>query len=171
MMHHIVITSAFLQLLQLLRVAVQASPIQVVATPVTTIGAFAYSGCHTEAWEGRALTGVTYYDDLMTLQKCSIACSSFTQFGVEYGREAWTSSYLWSKLTSSSVIVEVYWTTAVCRLLRQTVISSVLATNLRTVVQATGSIYTSRQLLPRHQSPLVRLLLFRFQLGDITLNL
>lgn len=45
------------------------------------------AGCYTEATSSRALTGSSYFDDNMTIEKCFAACSGFKYFGAEYGRE------------------------------------------------------------------------------------
>ncbi|KAI4223684.1 MAG: hypothetical protein L6R36_005237 [Xanthoria steineri] len=51
-------------------------------------------GCYTEATTGRALTGNAYFDSLMTVEKCAAACSRFSLFGVEYGRECYCGDSL-----------------------------------------------------------------------------
>ncbi|CAL8584164.1 hypothetical protein XPA_009769 [Xanthoria parietina] len=51
-------------------------------------------GCYTEATKGRALTGNAYFDSLMTVEKCAAACSRFSLFGVEYGRECYCGDSL-----------------------------------------------------------------------------
>lgn len=50
---------------------------------------YAYGGCYTEATSSRALTGKSYFDDLMTVEKCMSACTDFKYFGLEYGRECY----------------------------------------------------------------------------------
>lgn len=57
-----------------------------VITPTDPVG-YTDQGCYTDSTSQRALTGKVYYDDLMTVAKCADACSAFTWFGVEYGRE------------------------------------------------------------------------------------
>ncbi|ELQ37188.1 hypothetical protein M0657_004522 [Pyricularia oryzae] len=52
-------------------------------------GVWSFQECRTEATEGRALTGNAYFDDAMTLEACASACTAFTFFGVEYGRECY----------------------------------------------------------------------------------
>ncbi len=61
------------------------------ASAVATAGPATYTaeGCYTEAQGIRALSGVAYYDDAMTVEKCAAACAGYTWFGVEYGRECY----------------------------------------------------------------------------------
>lgn len=59
-----------------------------------TMNGFTYEACYTEATKGRALSGNSYYDDLMTVEKCAIACAKFSHFGVEYGRECFCGNDL-----------------------------------------------------------------------------
>jgi hypothetical protein len=52
-------------------------------------------GCYTEAYTSpsgqgrRTLTGKQYLDDTMTVEKCAKACTGYTYFGLEYGRECY----------------------------------------------------------------------------------
>lgn len=67
--------------------SVHSSPLHSLSRRASvSITDYTYEGCRTEATEGRALNGSAYYDDFMTIQKCAVACSQFTYFGVEYGR-------------------------------------------------------------------------------------
>lgn len=56
---------------------------------------YAREGCYTEAYTSpvgqglRTLTGKSYFDDSMTVEKCSTACAGYTWFGLEYGRECY----------------------------------------------------------------------------------
>ncbi|KAB5547350.1 WSC domain-containing protein [Coniochaeta sp. 2T2.1] len=60
-----------------------------------TVGAYKYQGCYTETTQGgRSLNGKSYYDDLMTLEKCAAACSAFTYWGTEYTRECYCGNNL-----------------------------------------------------------------------------
>jgi hypothetical protein len=70
-------------------IAVNASPYKVTSLrrAVADVPGYDYMGCYTEATDTRALSGKTYYDDLMTPEKCATACSGFLYFGVEYGQE------------------------------------------------------------------------------------
>jgi len=88
-MHHTVITVASSILLS--AVTVTATPLLQVLSPRSDVSVtgYAYGGCVTEATKTRALSGNSYFDDLMTVEKCAAACSSFTSFGVEYGRECY----------------------------------------------------------------------------------
>jgi hypothetical protein len=56
------------------------------------IPGYAFAGCYTEATGQRALTGSSYFDDAMTIEKCAAACAGYTNFGVEYGRECYCSN-------------------------------------------------------------------------------
>ena len=59
-----------------------------------------YAGCYTEATNGRALSGSTYYNDKMTVEKCAAACNAYSLFGLEYGREC----YCGNRINSGSVL-------------------------------------------------------------------
>ncbi|KAL8963334.1 MAG: hypothetical protein Q9183_005024, partial [Haloplaca sp. 2 TL-2023] len=75
---------------------VQGKPARILtrrANPAS-VGAYTAQGCYSEATSGRALTGTAFYNDLMTVEKCAAACSSFTWFGVEYGRECFCGNTL-----------------------------------------------------------------------------
>lgn len=62
-----------------------ASPLQPVSRrDAALIPGYGYEGCFTEATQGRALTGSSFYDDYMTVEKCAAACSNFAFFGVEH---------------------------------------------------------------------------------------
>lgn len=65
----------------------QASPHSLNRRDIASVPGYGYEGCWTEATDSRALSGSSYFDDLMTVQKCAIACAKFSYFGVEYGRE------------------------------------------------------------------------------------
>ncbi|EPE31830.1 WSC containing protein [Glarea lozoyensis ATCC 20868] len=56
------------------------------ASPTAPAG-YTDAGCYTEATGQRALTGKSYFDDSMTVEKCAAACTGYEWFGVEYGRE------------------------------------------------------------------------------------
>ncbi|KAL8924412.1 MAG: hypothetical protein Q9208_004020, partial [Pyrenodesmia sp. 3 TL-2023] len=62
--------------------------------PVSTPKPYTFDGCFTEATRGRALTGSVFYDDAMTVEKCSSVCKGFTLFGLEYGRECYCGNTL-----------------------------------------------------------------------------
>ncbi|KAH8667438.1 WSC domain-containing protein, partial [Tricladium varicosporioides] len=66
---------------------VNCSPLVHTPRVIIAIPGYDSQGCYTEATNGRALTGSAYYDDAMTVEKCALACTGFTWFGVEYGRE------------------------------------------------------------------------------------
>lgn len=64
-----------------------ATPLRYLQARAVAIDGYDYAGCFTEATFGRALTGKTTYDDLMTNEKCALECEGFTWFGTEYGQE------------------------------------------------------------------------------------
>ncbi|KAK3995264.1 WSC domain-containing protein [Cladorrhinum sp. PSN332] len=53
------------------------------------IPGYGFTGCYTEATNGRALTGSAFFDDQLTAEKCATACSGYKYFGLEYGRECY----------------------------------------------------------------------------------
>ncbi|KAK4213652.1 WSC domain-containing protein [Rhypophila decipiens] len=69
---------------------VSASPVGVLTRRNPAfISGYEYTGCYTEAHNGRALTGSAFFDDQLTAEKCATACSGFKYFGLEYGRECY----------------------------------------------------------------------------------
>ncbi|CZR50423.1 uncharacterized protein PAC_00295 [Phialocephala subalpina] len=78
-------------ILSFLIITTNASPLLQALSPRAdaVIPGYTDEGCYTEATNMRALTGGTYFDDLMTVEKCAAACSGYTWFGVEYGRECY----------------------------------------------------------------------------------
>jgi hypothetical protein len=65
-----------------------ATPVRSLQSRATvTIPGYDYAGCYTEATSMRAFSGLSYYDDAMTIEKCAAACSGYAWFGAEYGRE------------------------------------------------------------------------------------
>ncbi|KAL8891322.1 MAG: hypothetical protein Q9215_001645 [Flavoplaca cf. flavocitrina] len=68
--------------------------ITTVTPPVSTPKAYTSDGCFTEATKGRALTGSVYYDNALTVDKCSAVCKGFSIFGLEYGRECFCGNSL-----------------------------------------------------------------------------
>jgi hypothetical protein len=90
----------------LLPLITSASPLlhsSFAARSAASISGYDYQGCYTEADGMRALTGLAYFDDYMTVAKCATACSSFSYFGVEYGREC----YCGNALNKGSVLAPV----------------------------------------------------------------
>jgi hypothetical protein len=51
------------------------------------VGGYRLVSCWREGVGGRALSGDSYADDEMTLEKCEAYCSRFAYWGTEYGRE------------------------------------------------------------------------------------
>ncbi|KAF8850327.1 WSC-domain-containing protein [Acephala macrosclerotiorum] len=77
-------------ILSFLIITTNTSPLlQVLSLRDAVIPGYTDEGCYTEATNIRALTGGSYFDDLMTVEKCAAACSGYTWFGVEYGRECY----------------------------------------------------------------------------------
>ncbi|KAK3392754.1 WSC domain-containing protein [Podospora didyma] len=70
---------------------------------VAQIPGYDFAGCYTEATGMRALTGSSFFDDLMTVNKCAVACAGFAYFGVEYGREC----YCGASPNQGSVLTEL----------------------------------------------------------------
>ncbi|TVY53083.1 WSC domain-containing protein [Lachnellula cervina] len=58
-------------------------------TVVPSEGLYSYAGCYTEGTTVRALAAASYPSDNQTVAYCASSCSSYTYFGVEYGRECW----------------------------------------------------------------------------------
>lgn len=79
-----------------------ATPLSLHPRVVAAISEWDYPGCYTEANNMRALTGNSYYDDLMTVEKCAAVCSGFKWFGVEYGREC----YCGNVINTGSVVTQ-----------------------------------------------------------------
>lgn len=53
------------------------------------VGLSSYYGCQTEGSNSRALSGLAYANDSMTLEMCIAKCAGFTYAGAEYGRECY----------------------------------------------------------------------------------
>lgn len=60
------------------------------------VGAYTFLGCYTESTNPnlRALGSGTYAYDTMTLETCAGNCTSYTYFGVEYGRECYCGNVI-----------------------------------------------------------------------------
>ncbi|EHL00441.1 putative fungistatic metabolite [Glarea lozoyensis 74030] len=71
-----------------------ASPTQTRPSVKQTVGAYVFQGCYTEAASGRALSAKSYFNDMMTLEMCAMACAGFQWFGVEYKRECYCGNAL-----------------------------------------------------------------------------
>lgn len=57
--------------------------------PPAPLPEYTFVDCYTEGNGTRALTGMAYTDDAMTVEKCAAVCKNFLWFGVEYGSEVW----------------------------------------------------------------------------------
>ncbi|KAJ9133425.1 hypothetical protein NKR23_g10721 [Pleurostoma richardsiae] len=68
-----------------------------------SVSGYDFVSCWTESSSGRALSGATTASDDMTLEACAGFCSSWSYFGVEYGREC----YCGSSVASDSAAAEV----------------------------------------------------------------
>lgn len=64
-----------------------------VPTPAMPTVSATPDGCYTEATSGRALSEASYYDDLMTVQKCEAVCAGYTYMGLEYHRECFCGDF------------------------------------------------------------------------------
>jgi hypothetical protein len=74
-------------------VAVNASPKHL--NPKGVPPGFTYTGCYTEASQGRALSADSYSNDNMTVESCAAYCNGNYQYiGVEYARECYCGQYL-----------------------------------------------------------------------------
>ncbi|EXJ87033.1 hypothetical protein A1O3_03990 [Capronia epimyces CBS 606.96] len=71
-----------------------AAPIPSGPSIIPNIGNFQYVDCHTEATNGRALSGKAVASSDMTVQYCAGNCTGFAYFGVEYGRECYCGNSL-----------------------------------------------------------------------------
>lgn len=101
---------------------------------------YSYGGCYTEATSSRALTGCSYFDDSMTVEKCLTACPGFKYFGLEYGYDVpWgmLSTYLTCNNVVANAMPETLSTREASRLNFLTAISPVRAMPARIVVQVT----------------------------------
>ncbi|OTB05861.1 hypothetical protein M426DRAFT_56415 [Hypoxylon sp. CI-4A] len=81
--------------------ASQPAPTATLA-PKPTVSSYVRVGCYTEVQGGRALTGASYADDAMTLEKCASDCVGFSYWATEYGRECYCGNILDSLSTSVS---------------------------------------------------------------------
>jgi WSC domain len=111
------------------------------SVPETIDIIYAYQGCYTEATRIRALTGKAYFNDSMTVEACATACTGFTWFGVEYGREVYIPdgaerNNVLSDNFSSSAIAEIQSTAVVSLSMIQSVASLALEIAPKNVEQA-----------------------------------
>ncbi|KAL8839544.1 MAG: hypothetical protein Q9176_004405 [Flavoplaca citrina] len=81
------------------RLNLYEKPVTTPVVPTPGVSTYQQDGCFTEATNGRALSGKTYYDNALTIAKCASACAGFDFFGVEYYREC----YCGNKLQPGSV--------------------------------------------------------------------
>jgi len=69
--------------------------IPVSPTVVPSVDGYNYTGCYTEATDGRALAEDYFRDDAMTVEACEAFCSpAYTIFGVEYAYECYCGDSL-----------------------------------------------------------------------------
>ncbi|KAF4585582.1 WSC domain containing protein [Ophiocordyceps camponoti-floridani] len=61
----------------------------VAATHRPAVGGYRLVSCWTEGNKTRALSGLTFSNDTMTLDKCMEFCSKYNYWGTEYGRECY----------------------------------------------------------------------------------
>ena len=75
---------------------VSATPVHLLQARATVaIAGYDYAGCYSEVTSTRAFSGLAYYDDAMTIEKCAAACSGYAWFGAEYGREVSSIPLVW----------------------------------------------------------------------------
>ena len=83
----IIFTTSFLAL-------AAATPLQLLQPrAAVAIAGYEYAGCYTEATSTWAFSDLSYYDDMMTIEKCAAACSGYAWFGTEYDREVSLGSH------------------------------------------------------------------------------
>jgi hypothetical protein len=115
---------------------------------------YSYGGCYTEATSMRALTGCSYFDDAMTVEKCLTACPGFKYFGLEYGYDV-PSCLLSIYLTCNNLVENATLGTPsmkeALKLNCLTVISPVLVMLARVVVQETDWMFTLERLIPYYR--------------------
>ncbi len=64
---------------------------------------FTRSGCYVDNDAGnRALNGISYADDGMTVETCAAFCSQYQYFGTEYGGECYCGNSLTAQLVDDS---------------------------------------------------------------------
>lgn len=66
----------------------------VVPSHRATVGGYKHLSCWTEGVSLRALDGISFVNDTMTLEKCAEYCRSFVYWGTEYGRECYCGNSL-----------------------------------------------------------------------------
>ncbi|ODA84052.1 hypothetical protein RJ55_02570 [Drechmeria coniospora] len=59
-----------------------------------TVGGYKMVSCWTEGSNARALNGIFFANDTMTLEKCMAHCSGYVYWGTEYGRECYCGNAL-----------------------------------------------------------------------------
>ncbi|KAG5915648.1 hypothetical protein E4U42_007958 [Claviceps africana] len=59
-----------------------------------TVGGYKHLSCWTEGVSVRALGGISFVNDTMTLEKCAKFCSAYVYWGTEYGRECYCGNSL-----------------------------------------------------------------------------
>ncbi|KAG5931668.1 hypothetical protein E4U53_001660 [Claviceps sorghi] len=59
-----------------------------------TVGGYKRVSCWTEGVSARALGGISFVNDTMTLEKCAKFCSAYVYWGTEYGRECYCGNSL-----------------------------------------------------------------------------
>ncbi|KAM7200732.1 WSC domain containing protein [Rhypophila sp. PSN 637] len=73
------------------------------SAPAPTVPSYTSEGCYTEASGMRALSGASFYNDLLTVEKCAAACVGYTWFGLEYGRECYCGNTINTGSVSTSI--------------------------------------------------------------------
>lgn len=86
-----------------------ATPTSTLA-PVTpthraTVGGYTHVSCWTEGVGVRALAGISFANDTMTLEKCADYCKAYVYWGTEYGRECYCGNSL-DKTSSAAALAD-----------------------------------------------------------------
>ncbi|KAG8421748.1 hypothetical protein J3458_003596 [Metarhizium acridum] len=81
-----------------------------IVAPVTpthraTVGGYTHVSCWTEGVGVRALAGISFANDTMTLEKCADYCKAYVYWGTEYGRECYCGNAL-DKTSAAAALIE-----------------------------------------------------------------
>ncbi|OAA45490.1 WSC domain containing protein [Metarhizium rileyi] len=77
----------------------------VTPTRRATVGGYTHVSCWTEGVGVRALPGISFANDTMTLEKCADYCKAYVYWGTEYGRECYCGNAL-DKTSAAAAITE-----------------------------------------------------------------
>lgn len=101
------------------------------------VAGYDYVGCYTDSVADRTFTEKTYIDDTMTIEKCAAQCSTYTWFGLEYGREVCCQVFVLhsSSTNTVSASVVIHLKPALPRSKKRIVLPHALAMALRPAEQ------------------------------------